>query len=84
MKSKRPCVDCGGMFLPAAMEFDHLPTSEKRFNLAQAGHRNLREVLAELEKCELVCANRARTIGRGRDERRRVTGEARQAPLFAG
>jgi len=74
------------MFLPAAMEFDHLPSSEKHFNLAQAGHRSLREVLAELEKCELVCANchRARTIARGRKARRRALAKAEQALLFAG
>lgn len=65
-KASLRCADCGGRFCAAAMEFDHLPSSQKRFILARASHRGLRAVLAELRKCELVCANchRARTVAR--------------------
>ena len=66
MKTKRVCADCGGRFHPAAMEFDHLPSTQKRFILARASHRGMGAVLAELQKCELVCANchRERTVAR--------------------
>ena len=58
LKDGRPCTDCGGIFDPAVMQWDHLPGMEKRANvsdLARKGSRRL--VLAEVEKCELVCAN---------------------------
>ncbi len=60
-----PCVDCGESD-PLALEFDHL--GEKSFNIA----KGLRDhswdtVLAEIRKCEVVCANchRRRTARRG-------------------
>lgn len=62
----RPCADCGECD-PLVLEFDHL--RDKSFNIAQ-GLRNhsWQAVLAEIEKCEVVCANchrrrTARTLG---------------------
>ncbi|MEX2229835.1 MAG: hypothetical protein WEB13_09390 [Dehalococcoidia bacterium] len=58
LKSSQPCADCGGYFHWIAMTYDHLPGSAKRgeiSNLIAGGYR--RVVEAELEKCELVCAN---------------------------
>lgn len=58
LKVGRPCADCGGIFHPAAMAFDHLPGSMKRSevsNLVYSGSRQL--LLEEIAKCELVCAN---------------------------
>lgn len=54
-----PCTDCGGTFHPAAMQFDHLPGSEKLFHLTTSSFasRSMDAVLAEVAKCELVCAN---------------------------
>ena len=38
------------------LEFDHL--RDKRFNIGAAlPYRNWAELLAEIEKCEVVCAN---------------------------
>jgi hypothetical protein len=60
-----PCVDCGETD-PMVLEFDHL--RDKSFNI---GHdfpwRPWGEVLAEIEKCEVRCANchRRRTAERG-------------------
>ena len=67
------------------MEFDHLPSSEKHFDLAQAWRHSLEDVIAEVKKCEVVCANchRARTMARGRSLRRR-SARMEQALLFAG
>jgi hypothetical protein len=54
----RPCADCGQAFDPAAMQWDHLPGFEKAGNVSEfARKHNRRMVLAEIEKCELVCAN---------------------------
>lgn len=58
LKAGRPCADCGGQFHPVAMQWDHLPGSEKTAclgDLAKRGNRRL--VLEEIAKCELVCAN---------------------------
>lgn len=52
-------MDCGGEFHYAAMTWDHLPGSEKLFDIGSVIGRSysLKRVLAEIEKCELVCAN---------------------------
>jgi hypothetical protein len=62
-----PCADCGNSYHPAAMDFDHLPGYGK----VQQINRllvtlNKELVLAEIAKCELVCANchRVRTYKR--------------------
>lgn len=62
----RPCTDCYGWFNHYQMDFDHV-RGEKKFNLSQSGARSVKGVLAELKKCELVCANchRERTYKRG-------------------
>ena len=53
-----PCADCGGVFPPVAMHWDHLPGHVKVGDistiLVRRGPRLLEE---ELAKCELVCAN---------------------------
>jgi hypothetical protein len=56
---KNPCTDCGLMFHPCAMQFDHVPGGPpKKFNISQAVvTRPVGTVLKEIAKCELVCAN---------------------------
>lgn len=51
------CADCGFTGHPAALEFDHRPGTEKRFIVSSGYSRNRAKVLAEIEKCDLVCAN---------------------------
>jgi hypothetical protein len=62
---ERPCVDCGESD-PIVLEFDHL--ADKKFAVS-AGIRSRRweDVLREIDKCEVVCANchRRRTARRG-------------------
>ena len=70
LKKGRPCADCGNSYPPYVMEWDHLPGAVKTLVLAdtrRAAHSKKR-ILAELEKCELVCANchRERTFGKRR------------------
>ena len=69
LKEGKPCADCGRTS-PCVMEWDHLPGTIKTLVLAdtrRAAHSRKR-ILAELEKCELVCANchRERRFGPGR------------------
>jgi ribosomal 50S subunit-associated protein YjgA (DUF615 family) len=62
---RHPCVDCGETD-PLVLEFDHL--EDKEFNIGQGlRDRAWREVLAEMKKCDVVCANchRRRTNRRG-------------------
>ena len=59
-----PCADCGGTFPPICMDFDHL--GDKSFSVSRASTRSIDTVLAEVAKCEVVCANchRIRTASR--------------------
>lgn len=69
IKAERPCYDCGGMFPPECMDFDHL--RDKKFTIGQATCRPLEELRQEIDKCQLVCSNchRVRTKNRNADKR---------------
>jgi 5-methylcytosine-specific restriction endonuclease McrA len=59
-----PCTDCGESD-PVVLDFDHL--RDKEFDVAYGIHyRAWAKVLAEIEKCEVVCSNchRRRTARR--------------------
>lgn len=61
------CMDCGNDNL-VVLEFDHRPGEVKMFNVGQqAGVVSDEAFLAEIEKCDVVCANchRIRTNIRG-------------------
>lgn len=63
-----PCTDCGEGD-PVVLDFDHLPGQPKRFEIARAINASTRSwatISAEIEKCEVVCANchRRRTARR--------------------
>ena len=58
LKEGRACADCGGIFPPYVMHWDHLPGHVKVSDVSVlVGNRRRDVVLAELAKCELVCAN---------------------------
>jgi hypothetical protein len=62
---EHPCVDCGEAD-PLVLEFDHL--RDKKFAIsAGLQGRRWQDVLDEIAKCEVVCANchRRRTAMRG-------------------
>lgn len=64
-----PCIDCKRQFKPWQMDFDHL--RDKKFNIGNAIFRlSKEEILEEIKKCELVCANchRDRTYVRSHDQ----------------
>ena len=61
------CTDCGFNTHPAALDFDHLPGFEKSETVAVlVGAGKLDLALAEIKKCQVVCANchRIRTAQR--------------------
>lgn len=66
-KVAKGCMDCGYRQHPEALEFDHV-RGTKQANLAEAvGQTWSRErILAEIAKCDVVCANchRIRTFTR--------------------
>lgn len=62
----RPCEDCGGMFPPCCMDYDHV-RGAKLFVVGQGINRSVAQIMREIEKCDLVCANchRVRSMNRG-------------------
>jgi len=60
-----PCMDCGGKFPSVCMDFDHV-RGKKSFTIAGVMHYKLERLLAEIAKCDVVCANchRLRTASR--------------------
>lgn len=54
----RPCFDCNVQYSPWVMEFDHRSMAEKRFGIGtQGAMKSEEQLLAEIEKCDVVCAN---------------------------
>lgn len=52
----RPCVDCDRQYPPHVMQFDHL--GDKHFTISKMiGVYSDARLLAEVAKCEVVCAN---------------------------
>jgi hypothetical protein len=53
-----PCLDCGGTFPPQSMHYDHRDPLSKIHDVSRlAALGRLDEMLSEIEKCDLVCAN---------------------------
>lgn len=69
IKTKSGCVDCGYNAHGAALDFDHMPGVEKLFSIGNNTNATKKATLAEIAKCEVVCANchRIRTYQRGMD-----------------
>lgn len=71
LKMDRPCYDCGGQFAPESMDWDHRPGQVKKFDVAEGVRsRSDDEVMEEINKCQLVCANchRVRTKARAQQK----------------
>lgn len=68
---EKPCSDCGIEYPYYVMDLDHV-RAEKKFNLAAATRikPTMEVLLAEIEKCDPVCANchRIRTHERKNSE----------------
>jgi hypothetical protein len=66
IKLERGCVDCGYKKHAVALDFDHLPGFEKTAAVSNLLSCTRERILAEIAKCEVVCANchRVRTANR--------------------
>lgn len=66
IKLERGCADCGYRENAVALDFDHLPGTEKKYRVACMAGVSRALIDAEIAKCEVVCANchRIRTANR--------------------
>ena len=55
LKESNPCMDCRKKYPHFIMEFDH--RDEKAFNVSSLIGWGWKMILAEIEKCDVVCAN---------------------------
>lgn len=52
----QPCVDCGKVYPPCAMDFHHL-RDKKNMVSRMIDRARLVDLQSEIEKCEVVCSN---------------------------
>ena len=66
-KIGKPCADCGLIYPPYVMDFDHIDPTGKTELVSQLVRMNSSKMIEEMKKCELVCANchRIRTHRQG-------------------
>jgi hypothetical protein len=67
LKESQPCSDCGNYYPAIVMDFDHRDPDTKQHEVAAIKYGSWEKLLAEIAKCDLVCANchRIRTLERG-------------------
>jgi hypothetical protein len=54
----RPCADCWAWFEPCQMDFDHRPGTNKKHDVASyLVNASRKDLIAEIAKCDVVCAN---------------------------
>ena len=56
IKQTAGCTDCGYNESPVALQFDHI-NDDKKFGIGNGRCRSLKSLQAEIDKCEVVCAN---------------------------
>lgn len=57
------CEICGRTFAPPVYDFHHLDPTKKDFGIARQGiSRSWERVKAELDKCQMLCANCHRVV----------------------
>ena len=66
IKEKSGCVDCGGKFPYYLLDFDHIRGVKVNSISRMLDRHSLEDILKEIDKCEIVCANchRSRTFHR--------------------
>ena len=75
---RRPCSDCGGRYASCAMDFDHRDPREKRYTVSRmVGRAGTARIMAEVAKCDIVCAN----CHRDRTYRRREASSSEREKL---
>ena len=56
VKLEMGCGVCGYNAHPAALHFDHIDPSEKKFGIADL-HAGWDDMITEIDKCRVLCAN---------------------------
>ncbi len=56
IKETASCVECGESH-PAVLDFHHVDAVEKDFEISRIGSNSLDSLIAELEKCIILCSN---------------------------
>ncbi len=70
---QRPCQDCGRRFEACVKDFDHRDPETKRYTISRMiGRAGTARIMAEVAKCDIVCAN----CHRDRTYRRREAGSS--------
>jgi hypothetical protein len=55
-KSNKPCIDCGKIFDPECMDYDHVSGNKiNSISRMVLNNYSYNDILKEMEKCELVC-----------------------------
>lgn len=54
-KESYPCADCGQTYPYYVLHFDHL--DDKKYHISQRSSTKLKNLMSEIDKCEIVCAN---------------------------
>ena len=69
IKTNTGCVDCGFSGHPDALEFDHV-SGDKAFTISTHMYKGWLDILDEMEKCEIRCANchRIKTANRRKNK----------------
>lgn len=79
-----PCMDCRGTFEPHQMDFDHRDPLSKSFQVTGPLLTSRARLLAEIAKCDIVCANchavRTYRLQGQRKALRRANGEIKNTP----
>ena len=56
LKHDKACADCGISYPYYVMQYDHV-WGDKVFSLSHCDRYSWEEIISEVEKCEIVCAN---------------------------
>jgi hypothetical protein len=56
-ENKKQCHDCGGMFPHFVLDYDHARGTKVNTVAKVARSYGWKKLLAEIEKCDVVCAN---------------------------
>lgn len=76
---RKPCADCGRIFDPECMDFDHKPGFSKSFNVSQMRDYKEDTIKEEIAKCDVVCC----CCHRMRTKRRGYVGTGRKKKIIA-
>jgi hypothetical protein len=62
LKTDRGCDRCGYAAFAGALEWDHRPDQVKAFTVSSSWSRKWEVIMAEIAKCDLLCANCHRLV----------------------